>query len=63
MLTIAFTIRKADTGNLLANKLTNIGDTDLPGMLDIGTSGYTNSRVRCNATANGCWSNTSSDIN
>ena len=30
---------KAETDTLLADKLTNIGDIDLPGMLDIGTSG------------------------
>ena len=44
---------KADTGTLLADKVTNIGDIDLPGMLDIGTSGYTNSRIRCNAEVGG----------
>ena len=44
---------KADTDNLLADKLTNTGDIDLPGMLDIGTPGYTNSRIRCNAEVNG----------
>ena len=44
---------KTDTGNLLADKVTNIGDISLPGMLDIGTSGYTNSRTRCNAEAGG----------
>ena len=44
---------RADTGNLLADNLTNIGDIELPGWLDIGTLGYTNSRIRCNATVNG----------
>ena len=44
---------KTDTGNLPADKLTNIGDISLPGMLDIGISGYTNSRIRCNAGLNG----------
>ena len=44
---------KTDTGNLLADKLTNIGDVELPGWLDIGTSGYTNSRIRCNAEVSG----------
>ena len=44
---------KTDTDNLLADKLINIGGIDLPGMLDIGTSGYTNSRIRCNAEVNG----------
>ena len=44
---------KTETGNLLADKVINIGDTALPGMLDIGTSGYTNSRIRCNAEAGG----------
>ena len=44
---------KAETDTLLAYKLTNIGDIDLPGMLDIGTSGCTNSRIRCNATVGG----------
>ena len=45
---------KADTGNLLADKLTNIGDISLPGWLDICTLGYTNSRIRCNAEVGGC---------
>ena len=36
---------ETDTGNLLADKLINIGGISLPGMLDIGTSGYTNSRI------------------
>ena len=40
---------KADTDTLVADKLINIGDIELPGWLDIGTSGYTNSRIRCNA--------------
>ena len=31
----------------------NIGGIDLPGVLDIGTSGFTNSRIRCNADVNG----------
>ena len=44
---------KTDTDNLSADKLTNIGNIDLPGMLDIGTSGYTNSRIRCNAEVSG----------
>ena len=44
---------KAETGTLLADKVINIGGFGLPGMLDIGTSGYTNSRIRCNATGNG----------
>ena len=44
---------KAETDTLLANKVTNIGDIDLPGMPDIGTSGYTNSRIRCNAVVGG----------
>ena len=44
---------KTDTGNLLADKVSNIGDISLPGMLDIGTSGYTNSRIRCNAEVGG----------
>ena len=34
---------------LLADKLINIGDISLPGWLDIGTSGFANSRTRCNA--------------
>ena len=42
-----------ETDILLADKLTNIGDIELPGWLDTGTSGYTNSRIRCNATGNG----------
>ena len=44
---------KTETDTLLADELTNIGDIGLPGMLDIGTSGYTNSRIRCNAEVNG----------
>ena len=44
---------KTETDTLLADKLTNIGDIELPGMLDIGTSGYTNSRIRRNAGLNG----------
>ena len=47
---------KTETGTLLADKLINIGDVQLPGWLDIGTSGYTNSRIRCNATGNGGYS-------
>ena len=38
---------------LLADKVSNIGDISLPGMLDIGTSPYTNSRIRCNAEVGG----------
>ena len=45
---------KAGADTLLADKVTNIGDIDLPGWLDIGTPGYTNSRIRCNADVNGC---------
>ena len=30
-----------------------IGDVSLPGMLDIGTSAYTNSRIMCNAEVGG----------
>ena len=44
---------KAGTGTLLADNLTNIGDIDSQGMLDIGTSGYTNSRIRYNAIVGG----------
>ena len=44
---------KTDTGNLSADKVSAIGDISLPGMLDIGTSGYTNSRIRCNAELGG----------
>ena len=51
--TEALYYNKTDTGNLLADKVSNIGDISLPGMLDIGTSGYTNSRIRCNAELNG----------
>ena len=45
---------KTETGNLLADKVSNIGDIELPGWLDIGTLGYTNSRLRCNAVVGGC---------
>ena len=44
---------KADIDTLLADELINIGDIELQGWLDIGTSGYTNSRIRCNADVNG----------
>ena len=44
---------KAETDTLLADKLINTGNIELPGWLDIGTSGYTNSRIRCNADVNG----------
>ena len=44
---------ETETDTLLADKLTNIGNIELPGWLDIGTSGYTNSRIRCNADGNG----------
>ena len=44
---------KAETDTLLADKVSNTGNIDLPGMLDIGTSGYTNSRIRCNADIGG----------
>ena len=44
---------KTETDTLLADKVGNIGNIDLPGMLDIGTSGYTNSRIRCNAVLDG----------
>ena len=47
---------KTETDNLLAGKLINTGDISLPGWLDICTSGYTNSRIRCNATGNGGYS-------
>ena len=51
MLVITFTQIETDT--LLAVKVINVGDIALQGMLDIGTSGYTNSRIRCNAELNG----------
>ena len=44
---------KADTDTLLAGRVINIGGISLPGMLDMGTSGYTNSRIRCNAEVGG----------
>ena len=44
---------RTETGNSLADKVINIGGIELPGMLDIGTSGYTNPRIRCNATVGG----------
>ena len=43
---------KIETDNLLANKVSNIGNVSLPGHLDIGTT-YTNSRIRCNANVAG----------
>ena len=48
-----FYYTKGDIDTLLADKVSNIGDVPLPGMLDIGTSYYTNSRIRCNAEVNG----------
>ena len=44
---------KADTGNLLASKVSTTGDVALTGHLGIGTT-YTSSRIRCNAEVNGC---------
>ena len=44
---------KTNTGNLLADKVSNIGDISLPGVLDIGTSYCTNPRTRCNANLGG----------
>ena len=44
---------KIGTDNLLANKVSTTGDVSLSGMLDIGTSSYTNSRIRCNAEVGG----------
>ena len=44
---------KGDIDTLLADKVSNIGDISLPRMLDIGTSAYTNSRIRCNAEVGG----------
>ena len=48
-----FYYTKTGTSALLANKVSNIGDVSLPGMLDIGTT-YTSSRIRCNAELGGC---------
>ena len=48
-----FYYTKVDVDTLLENKLFNTGDISLPGMLDIGTSDYTNSRIRCNAELGG----------
>ena len=44
---------KGDLDTSLANKVSNIGGIPLPGMLDIGTSAYRNSRIRCNAEVGG----------
>ena len=44
---------KGDIDTLSADKLSSIGDISLPGMFDICTSDYTNSRIRCNAEVNG----------
>ena len=44
---------KTETDTLFADKVSNTGNIGLPGMLDIGTSGYTNSQIRCNADVNG----------
>ena len=48
-----FYYTKGDLDTLLADNVSNIGDISLPGMLDIGTSAYTNSRIRCNAEVGG----------
>ena len=48
-----FYYTKGDIDTLLADKVSNTGDISLPGMLDIGTSEYTNSRIRCNAELGG----------
>ena len=37
-----FYYTKGDINTLLADKVSDIGDMSLPGMLDIGTSAYTN---------------------
>ena len=44
---------QTETDTFSADKLTNIGDIELPKWLDIGTSGSTNSRLRCNADVRG----------
>ena len=49
---ISNSYNKTETDNLLATKVSNIGDVSLPGWLDIGTT-YTNSRIRCNAEVGG----------
>ena len=49
-----FYYTKGDIDTLSADKVSNIGDISLPGMLDIGTSAYTNSSIRCNAEVGGC---------
>ena len=48
-----FYYTKGDIDTLLADEVFNIGDISLPGMLDIGTSAYTNPRIRCNAEVGG----------
>ena len=48
-----FYCTKGYIDTLLAGKVSNIGDISLPGHLDIGTSAYTNSRIRCNAELGG----------
>ena len=48
-----FFCTKGDIDTLLADKVSNTGDIPLPGMLDIGTSAYTKSRIRRNAEIGG----------
>ena len=48
-----FYYTKGNIDTLLADKLSNIGGISLPGMLDICTSDYINSRIRCNAEVGG----------
>ena len=47
-----FYYTKGDIDILSADKVSNIGDISLPGMLDIGTT-YTHPRIRCNAVVAG----------
>ena len=47
-----FCYTKGDIDTLLADKVYNIGDVSLPGMLELGTT-YTHSRIRCNAELGG----------
>ena len=44
---------KTNICNLWVTKISGIGDVLIQGMLDIGTSGYTDPRIRCNAKLNG----------
>ena len=50
---VEFYYTKGDLDTSLADKVFNIGDISLPGLLDICTSAHTNSKIRRNAEVGG----------